>query len=164
MIHPPIHFWQRRAIALAGTALVGAALSIMLGLHSVQSVNEPNQNLTAARPVLVLQTGHSWGVNCAVFAADGSWLASGGADNAIKIWQTGAGRELRSLVGHHGYVKSLARSSNGNWLASGANDREIKVWEIASGKQLHSLRGHLGPVEALAFLFSRDGRHMISWP
>src|SRR5438132_7945311 len=83
------------------------------------SLNESNQN----RPELVLQTGHSEGVNCSAFGPDGSWLASGGSDNAIKIWQVASGRELRALTGHTNYVKSLAASRNGQWLASGSSDR-----------------------------------------
>ena len=54
---------------------------------------------TTTRPELVLQTGHTSKVNCAVFGPDGRWLATGGADNAIKIWDVATGRELRALMG-----------------------------------------------------------------
>ena len=100
------------------------------------------------------------GVNCAAFAMDGSWLASGGSDNAILIWETESGRQLRALNGHKGYIRSLAISADGQSLASGSNDRTIKVWNVGEGRELFTLSGHEGPVEALAF--SRDGRWLSS--
>ncbi len=120
------------------------------------SLNESDRN----RPELVLQTGHSKGVNCSAFGPDGSWLASGGSDNAIKIWQVASGRELRALTGHTGYIKSLAASLNGQWLASGSSDRTVKVWDVATGRELYSLPGHISSIEALAFSF--DNRWLAS--
>lgn len=116
----------------------------------------PSQTL----PELVLQKGHSMAINCAAFAPDGSWLASGGADNAILLWQTESGRQLRALNAHSGYIRSLAISPDGQFLASGSNDRTIKIWNVAEGRDLFTLKSHEGPVEALAF--SRDGRWLAS--
>jgi WD40 repeat protein len=113
-----------------------------------------------ARPELILQKGHSMGVNCAAFAPDGTWVASGGSDNAILIWQTESGRQLRELNGHNGYIRSLAISGDGHSLASGSNDRTIKIWNVAEGRDLFTLTGHKGPVELL--VFSRDGSRLIS--
>src|SRR5438105_10182395 len=93
------------------------------------SLNESDRN----RPELVLQTGHSKGVNCSAFGPDGSWLASGGSDNAIKIWQVASDRELRALTGHNNYVTSLPASGHGQWLASGSNDRTVNVGTVATG-------------------------------
>jgi WD40 repeat protein len=118
------------------------------------------QENTTARPELVLQTGHTLKVNCVAFGPDGQWLASGGADNAIKIWEVSTGRELRALVGHSGWIKSIAVSSKGEWLASGSNDRSIKLWNVLTGQELRTMSGHTAPVEALAF--SADDRWLIS--
>ena len=126
------------------------------GLRICVTLNEP----AMARPELVLQTGHSKGVTCAAFGTDGSWIASGGADNSIKIWQVATGRELRALTGHTGSIKSLAISPNGQWLASGSSDRTVKVWNVATGRELYSLPGHTSSIEALAF--SPDNRWLAS--
>jgi WD40 repeat protein len=115
---------------------------------------------TAAAPELVIQTGHSSGINCAVFAPDGRWLASGGADNSIRIWDVASGLELRALVGHQNWIKSLAVNSKGDLLASGSNDRTVKIWNVASGGELLTLSGHQAAVEAI--VFSGDDRMIIS--
>src|SRR5262245_46065092 len=116
---------RRRKIA---NAVLGPSLLVLIvflrfatGTESWNTVTQTKSSM--ARPELVLQTGHSKGVNCAAFGPDGSWLASGGSDNSIKIWQVENGRELRALMGHTGYVKSLATSPNGRWVASGSSDR-----------------------------------------
>src|ERR1051325_8199212 len=106
---------------------------------------------TSSRPELVLQRGHSQGVTCAAFAPDGTWLASGAADNTILIWQLPSGRQLRTLSGHRGPIRSLAISVNGELLASGSNDRTIKIWNIAKGTETFTLTGHTGSINSLSF-------------
>lgn len=120
----------------------------------------PHNHAANARPALVLQRGHSLGVTCVAFAPDGTWLASGGADNSVLIWQVASGRQLRALTGHVGYIRSVAISSNGQWIASGSIDRTARVWDVATGRELYTLAGHSGSVEALAF--SSDGRWLAS--
>src|SRR5437660_7950415 len=119
------------------TATVASGLSVFLsiwflglaafaGRGNSASLKESN----TTRPELVLQTGHSKGVNCSVFGPDGRWLASGGSDNLIKIWQVASGRELRALTVHTNYVKSLAATRNGQCLAAGSSVRTVTVWNV----------------------------------
>lgn len=124
------------------------------------SESSANPSAPVAKPELVLQTGHTLKVNCVAFGPDGLWLASGGADNSIKIWDVRSGRELRSLNGHTGWVKALAISRDGKWLASGSNDRTVRVWDVFSGQQIKTLPGHAGAIESLSF--SDDGRLLAS--
>src|SRR5688572_28372758 len=94
-----------------------AALTVLSSKSTairLDSTETPN-----ARPELVLQRGHSQGVTCAACAADGTWLASGAADNSILIWQLPSGRHLRTLTGHRGPIRAVAISENGELLVSG---------------------------------------------
>jgi len=111
-------------------------------------------------PELVIQTGHSSRVNCAVFGPDARWLATGSADNAIRLWDVETGRELRALSGHKNWIKSLALSHNGELLASGSNDRTVKLWNVSSGREVLTLNGHQSSVEVV--FFSPDDRWLVS--
>lgn len=115
---------------------------------------------TSSRPELVLQRGHSQGVTCAAFAPDGTWVASGAADNTILIWQLPSGRQLRTLSGHRGPIRSVAISVNGELLASGSNDRTIKIWNVDKGTDTLTLSGHTGSINSLAF--SPNGQWLAS--
>jgi len=137
-----------------------AVLAVAYLFSSSAGTPSQSSNRNVAKPELVIQTGHSSGVNCVVFGPDQRWLASGGADKSIRVWDLESGLELRALTGHQSWVRSLAVSHNGELLASGSNDHTVKVWNVSSGRLIVTLQGHSGVVEAV--LFSSDGQRIIS--
>src|SRR5712671_2379707 len=133
------------------------------------------------KPELILQTGHTRSANAVAFSPDNRWVASGGKDNVIKIWDLATGNVLRTLYGHTSNVNALAVSPDGKLLASGsgnindkrdlgtftqggvvggAEDNTVKIWSVQDGRQLQVLRGHELPVGAVAF--SNDGHSLTS--
>ncbi len=150
--------WRRRTIILA-VAILSILGSSFLKLGSTARSAQP-QATADAPPELVLQTGHASGINAAVFGRGNKWVASGGADKVIKIWDTETGHELRALTGHAGWIKSFATDRDGKWLASGSNDLTIHVWDVTTGRVVYILKGHAKPIDALAF--SSDGHTLAS--
>jgi WD40 repeat protein len=133
------------------------------------------------RPELILQTGHTKSANAVAFSPDNRWLASGGKDNVIKIWDLATGNVMRTLYGHTSNVNALAVSADGELLASGsgdvsdkrdlwtftqggvvggAADNSVRIWGVRTGRELQVLRGHELPVGAVAF--SNDGHTLTS--
>jgi WD40 repeat protein len=133
------------------------------------------------KPELILQTGHTRSANAVAFSPDNRWLASGGKDNVIKIWDLATGNVLRTLYGHTNNVNALAVSLDGKLLASGSGDvndkrdlwtftqggvvggavdNTVRIWNVQTGRQLLVLRGHGLPVGAVAF--SNDGHSLTS--
>jgi len=161
-VNRPAAYRQRRRsrLGLAATLAVLSCLTLLaVWPGGITSAGRPIL-APLARPELVLQTGHTLRVNCTVFGPDGRWLASGGADNSIKIWDVNSGRELRALNGHTGWVKALAVSRDGRRLASAGNDRTVRIWDVVTGELLRNFSGHAAAVESLAF--SYDGRLLAS--
>jgi WD40 repeat protein len=81
------------------------------------------------------------------FSPDGRLLASGSADNTIKLWDVATGSEVRTLTGHTDDVNSVAFSPDGRLLASGpwdktGWDKTIKLWDVATGSEVRTLTGH----------------------
>jgi WD40 repeat protein len=69
---------------------------------------------------LVVETGHTEMVFSVAFSPDGRTLASGSADNTIKLWDVASGRELRTLAGHTDGVISIAFASTAAPFCQGA--------------------------------------------
>ena len=55
-------------------------------------------------------------------APDGSWLASAGDDDTVRIWDPHTGQTRHTLTGHTGGVTALAVAPDGSWLASAGHD------------------------------------------
>ena len=81
------------------------------------------------KPELLVQTGHSSDVNSIAFSPDGKFIASGGRDSRIEIWDVATGLSLRELRGHTGPVLAVAVSPDGRMIASGSEDRTIRIWD-----------------------------------
>lgn len=108
---------------------------------------------------LSLQRGPEGAVQALAFNPDGSLLATGGADNTVRVWQTATGRELRNLTGHAETVLALAFSPDGNLLASGSADNTVRVWNVATGRLAGVFSGHSERVAAVTFL---DAKTFVS--
>jgi WD40 repeat protein len=92
-------------------------------------------------------------------------LASGGLDQAVRLWDSTSLEPLRVLHGHAATVRAVAFSPDGRLLASGDGAEhvkrgELRIWETGSGKELHRFPGH--PHWVFAVAFSADGKQLAS--
>ena len=70
------------------------------------------------------------------WSPDGTRLASGSADGTAKVWDAAGGRELLTLAGHTGFIRSVAWSPDGTRLATGGDDGAARIWEAAVPEQV----------------------------
>jgi len=75
-------------------------------------------------------SGHKGDVNTCAYSPDGRWLASGGDDGVVQVWNAITGENVLTLAGHSSAVYSCAFSPDGQKVVSGSSD--IKVWNVES--------------------------------
>ena len=76
------------------------------------------------------------------FSSDGQRIVTGSVDQTAKVWEAASGKELLTLKGHSGSIRSVAFSPDGQRIVTGSDDKTAKVWEAASGRELLTLKGH----------------------
>lgn len=113
------------------------------------------EKLVSEKPLKEFEkTGHN--VICLAFTQDCRFVATGGMDNQINLWDVATGTELISFKGHNDWIVSLAISPDGNYIVSGSKDKTARIWDVKSGQQSAVLKGHDGTVAAVAY--SYDGK------
>jgi RNA polymerase sigma factor (sigma-70 family) len=96
------------------------------------------------------------GILTLAFSPDGRWIASGGYDGCVRLWDAATGRALHTMPGHGREVTSVVFSPDGKVLASASDDHTIRLWDPATGKDHQPRQGHHGSVRAIAI--SPDGK------
>jgi WD40 repeat protein len=93
---------------------------------------------------------HTAPVRCLAYSDDGRFLASGGSDHNIVVWELASRRAWRTLTGHTDWVRALAFSKDGNTLYSGSWDGTICAWSLSSNKSRLLCRDLVGGVYCLS--------------
>src|SRR5690242_17837434 len=96
----------------------------------------------ARKPDQVLRVGHSQPIEALTFSPDGKWLASGGYDKSIIVWNLSSGREEFHLGGlpvplaaasaslNKQAINALIFNPDGTHLVSVEVSGAVKVWNL----------------------------------
>lgn len=108
---------------------------------------------------------HNDYVKCLASPASGSdWVASGGLDHKIRVWDLNSGREkLQINVGEDdnnakGSVYALC--VQGAIMASGGPESVVRLWDPSSGKRITKFVGHTDNIRDI--LISQDGETVMT--
>ena len=128
------------------------------------TTDETNSGVPKA---LCEMSNHLGCVNCVRWSLDGKWLASGGDDAIVMIWQIkyqgvvkstfgGTSHEqwgcVHMLRGHNGDILDLSWSSDQKYLASCSVDNTIVIWNAKDLPQKFTIiTGHEGLVKGVTW-------------
>jgi len=68
------------------------------------------------------------------FSPGGKWLATGGVDGTVQLWDVGARKALQRFKEHDRPVQAVAFSPDGGLLGSTSADGTLVVWEVRTGR------------------------------
>jgi WD40 repeat protein len=103
---------------------------------------------------------HEAAIAAIEFSSDGTMLATGGREGAVKLWDLALAKEAACLRGHDGRVNAVALSPDGSLAVSGGADGRVVLWDLWTGKAAARFEGHSG--EIVSVDISRDGRFVAS--
>lgn len=97
--------------------------------------------------------GEADAVLAADLSADHQFVALGGPDKRVKIYQTKDGKQTGLIKKHTEWVTAITYSPDGKYLATADRNGGVEIWESAAEpKPFNSLTGHKSAVSALAFM------------
>jgi eukaryotic-like serine/threonine-protein kinase len=74
--------------------------------------------------------GHTSGVQAVTWSPDGLYIASGGDDNMVIIWEAVPQAVPTHYYGHSARVLAVAWSPVGKYIASTSTDRSARIWDV----------------------------------
>ena len=111
---------------------------------------------TGERQGELLQSENNVRLDALAFSGDGSRLATGGRDGAIRLWEVATGRPLEQVHKHASRITALDFSDDGQWLAAATQDGSTHLHRTT-----RTARAPLWEGTNLAFLAFADGKLLV---
>ena len=150
-----IHKRPMRALAFSrdGSHLASASVDGEIKLWDATRLDEQHLDGKAVPRVPPLRARSPGVCVNLAFSPNGRFLASGGEEFTVKIWDVETGGEAHPpLRGHKEDIYAVAFSPDGRWLASAGEDSTVRIWDCRADYALvRTFRGHTGLVNSLAF-------------
>ena len=97
----------------------------------------------------VLTKGHE--VYCIAYSQDGSFVATGGGDETVVVYNTATWETITTLKGFKDLPLAITFSNDGKLIAACGKDNKIHIWDLASKQLKLSLTGHKKKVMDIEF-------------
>jgi len=108
---------------------------------------------------VVRLTGHSGPLSSIAFSPNGQFLASGGEDQVVKVWNVQTKSEVRSFRAHTDWVTSVGFSPDGESIVSASVDQSVLLWRFIAD-ETDVATGHVRKVNLVAM--SGNGERIAS--
>ncbi|KAF3146539.1 pre-rRNA processing protein [Orbilia oligospora] len=101
------------------------------------------------RPTDATYQGHIDTILCVAASPDGKYVATGGKDSRIVVWDAETLKPLKVFKHHRDSVNGLVFRRGTNQLYSCSSDRTIKLWSLDELTYVETLFGHQDEVMAI---------------
>ncbi|CAK4074324.1 unnamed protein product [Aphanomyces euteiches] len=111
----------------------------------IAPVDEDNDNKKPTKAV----PDHKKTVLALALSSDNKYLASGGVDKILRVWNGESNECIESFKGHRDAISSLAFRTKAHMLFSGSFDRTVKHWNLTEMGYIETLFGHQNEITAV---------------
>ena len=94
--------------------------------------------------------GHTGHVLSIAVSSDGRRVATGGRDNAVRIWNSTTDTYVDAFTAHRDAVSGVAFREHTHTLFSASFDRSVMIWNVDEMSYVDTLYGHQSPINAVA--------------
>lgn len=126
----------------------------------LQEISLPQVNFAYATFAKCTFTESFGNILAIAFSPDGQSIATGDANNQVRLWRVADYQLLQTYPGHTDWIRSILFSADGSAIFSGSDDQTIRVWDINTERCSAILSGPLSRFATLAL--SPDGKILIS--
>lgn len=147
----------RRAVIVGVPTLVVAGGGILTWLL----YRRKSPTSFALSPTYLTYRGHAGRVTAVAWSPNGKYIASGGDDHTIQVWNALTGARLLVSQGHSGGVPAVAWSPDSTLIASAsagpavsggpASDNTVQVWNATTGQAIYAYHGHSSGITDVAW-------------
>jgi dipeptidyl aminopeptidase/acylaminoacyl peptidase len=109
---------------------------------------------------LITYSGHSDTVQAITWSPNGKYIASGGNDKTVQVWDAISRQKVSIYTGHSQPIHAIAWSPDGTSIASGSSDALVQIWDSTEGDTILSYQKHSAQLTAIAW--SPDGASIAS--
>ena len=100
------------------------------------------------------------GARSVAISPDNRRVATGGADDVVRVWSGQSGRHIHTLTEHAGNAVAVAFSPDGEFVASASTDGTGRIWRTGDWGLSSILTGHRNALTNVSF--SADGEHVVT--
>jgi WD40 repeat protein len=115
---------------------------LLANTETVKVIELANKRQLRSFSVIKIERGdlNVFSPNGNMFIVTSSTGSSPNYKGFIKLYDTGTGKELRTLSGHNHFVTALTCSQDGQKIVSIDRDNVMKVWDTGTGRELRSTK------------------------
>ncbi|KAA1475491.1 WD40 repeat-like protein [Dentipellis sp. KUC8613] len=129
--------------------VAGSYEKLLYGLEGSTSTSASGELEFSLKPIFIFPAHVSSVKAVAASPSGGKWLATGSADEIIKVWDLRRRREIGGLMHHEGSITQLTFATRSH-LLSVSEDGTLALFRTRDWAVLRTFKGHKGRVNSVA--------------
>lgn len=111
-----------------------------------------------------IYAGHTHWVRTVAISPDNQYLAGGGEDLTVRVWDLQTGETLQVLRGYDRRIRLLVFSPDGQYLVSGSDDGTVVLWGTTTWSRVgtHTLDSYPEKRRFRSVTFNRKGNLLVA--